>query len=358
MKILVDARSLGHKPSGIGIYIYNFVKELISYKNVEMSLVTDVVVSREMKTLSETRGVYVYSYEREINKSLELYSYYRFVQKTIHTVKPDVFWEGNNLVPITIKNPYGKFVTTVHDMFPLYMPGCYGKVYPYYFRYGIKKTIKQVDAIIYNSEETKRETEIYFPEAKKVKSFISYIIVDCKRQTESTDRGFFLYIGNLERRKGTDILLKAYKNYRQNGGKRELVLAGKFRETDIEAMYHQITKEIDGLKYVGYVDEPMKDKLLAECHSFVFPSRAEGFGIPVVEALIYGKPVLANRLSIFEEIVGEQIQYVDCEEENAVHIWAERLLSKEKTNQTIIYNNPYTAEILGKKVYEFFDGKC
>lgn len=357
MKILVDARSLGSKPSGIGIYIYNFVKQLITYKDVNLSLITDVVVSDEMKKLSQTDGVTVYAYGSEIQKSLSLYSYFKFVQKIIHDVKPDIFWEGNNLVPIRIKNPYGKFVTTVHDMFPIYMPECYGRIYPHYFRYGMSQTVKQVDAIIYNSEETRKETEEYFPKARKVESFISYIVVDCKQQTEVADKDYFLYIGNLERRKGTDILFKAYKEYRKRGGQKKLVFAGKFRENDIEELYRIIAGEVEGLEYVGYATEDMKDELLAECSCFVFPSRAEGFGIPVVEALIYQKPVLASDLSIFDEIVGDAVEYVSCNEENATEKWAEAMLQAEEESRNIEYSNPYSAEKLGESLYQFFNGK-
>ena len=357
MKILVDARSLGSKPSGIGIYIYNFVKQLITYKDINISLLTDVVVSDEMKKLSQANRVTVYAYGSEIQKSLGLYSYFKFVQRIIHEVKPDVFWEGNNLVPIRIKNPYGKFVTTVHDMFPLYMKECYGRIYPHYFRYGMRKTVKQVDAIIYNSEETRKETEHYFPAAKKAESFISYIVVDVKQQTEVKDRDYFLYIGNLEKRKGTDILLKAYEEYRKRGGKKRLVIAGKFREQDIEELYQEIAGRVDGLEYVGYASEDMKDQLLAGCSCFVFPSRAEGFGIPVVEALIYQKSVLASELSIFDEIVGDAVEYVECCEENATEKWAEAMLHTEVQKHDVIYNNPYTAEKLGESLYQFFNGK-
>lgn len=354
MKILVDARSLGSKPSGIGIYIYNFVKQLAKYEDVEISLVTDVAVSGEMQKLSGMEGIALYTYGRVIDKSLGLFSYYKFVQKVIHKVQPDIFWEGNNLVPIRIKNPYGKFMTTVHDMFPIYMPDCYGKVYPYYFRYGMKKTVRQVDAIIYNSEETKKETEAYFPKAKNVKSFLSYIVVDCKQQTATADQDYLLYIGNLERRKGTDILLNAYREYREKGGQRKLILAGKFRENDIEEMYRQLAEEIDGVEYVGYADEDLKDKLLAECSCFVFPSRAEGFGIPVVEALIYGKPVLASKLSIFDEIVGDVVEYVECSEDEAIEKWAQNMLQMDEKKYIVPYENPYSAEILGEELYKFF----
>lgn len=357
MKILVDARSLGSKPSGIGIYIYNFVKQLMTYKDVSLSLLTDVIVSDEMKMLSENDGVTVYAYGSEIQKSLGLYSYFKFVQKKIHEVKPDIFWEGNTFVPIRIKNPYGKFVTTVHDMFPLYMPDCYDKIYPYYFRYGLNQTVKHVDAIIYNSEETRKETEQYFPKAKDVESFLSYIIVECRQQSAIDDKGYFLYIGNLEKRKGTDILFQAYREYRRKGGEKKLVFAGKFRENDIEELYHEISAEVDGLEYVGYANEQRKDELLAECSCFVFPSRAEGFGIPVVEALIYQKPVLASQLSIFDEIVGDAVEYVSCNKDDAAEKWADAMLHIETKQHEVSYINPYTAEKLGENLYQFFNGK-
>lgn len=357
MKILVDARSLGSRPSGIGIYIYNFVKQLLTYQDLEISLITDVIVSDEMKELSKTDGVRVYAYGTEIQKSLSLYAYYRFVQKRIHEVKPDVFWEGNNLVPVRMKNPYGKFVTTVHDMFPLYMPECYGKIYPWYFRYGMNRTVRQVDAIIYNSEETKKETEQYFPKARRVESFLSYIVVNCSQKTTVSNQDYFLYIGNLEKRKGTDILFRAYEEYRRQGGGKKLLFAGKFRESEIERLYQEISKRVDGLEYVGYATEEMKDKLLAECSCFVFPSRAEGFGIPVVEALIYRKPVLVSDLSIFREIVGNTVTYVPWEEEQTVVRWAESMLQAENEYCETAYTNPYSAEKLGENLYQFLKRK-
>ena len=71
-----------------------------------MFLVTDVVVSQEIKNLAQTKGVTMCVYGKEVDKSFGLFAYYKFVQKTIHTIKPDIFWEGNNLVPIIIRNPY------------------------------------------------------------------------------------------------------------------------------------------------------------------------------------------------------------------------------------------------------------
>lgn len=362
MKILVDARSLGQKPSGIGMYIYNFVNELNTYPDVEIGLLTDVAESEEMKKLSQKKNVKMCIYGKCVNKNTDLFFYFRYVQKMIHEIQPDIFWEGNNLVPVKIKNPYGRFVVTIHDMFPVYMPECYGRIYPHYFKYGIAKTLKMADTVIYNSKETKAETEKYFPLAKEKKSFLSYIIVEVDIQGKIEDRDYFLYIGNLEKRKGTDLLLRAYREYRQNGGKKKLVLAGKMREKEIEELFLEVSSQIDGLEYAGYVDDQEKNKLLAECSCFLFPSRAEGFGMPVIEAMAYKKPVIASDLTIFKELLGNVINYFETtkEDKTAVKNLGELMHSYQEKISDKNYEevqNKYTAKTLGMRLKQYFDGE-
>ena len=310
MKVLIDARSLGRKPSGIGMYIYNFVDELAKESDWDIRLLTDVVESSEMKKLQEDREIKIYSFGKPVSKNIMIKEYFRFIQKKIHEVKPDLFWEGNNLIPVRVQNPYGKIATTIYDMFPLSMPDCYGKIYPIYFRYGIYRTLKTADFLIYISEETRRETEKYFPKAKEKHNILSYIIVKTPAEKEISDEGYFLYIGNLEKRKGTDLLLKAYREYRLQGGQKKLVLAGKMREEIIRELYENINAEVGGIEYLGYVSEEEKNMLMAKCSCFLFPSRAEGFGMPIVEVMSYGKPIVAARLSIYRELFDDAIEYV------------------------------------------------
>lgn len=307
MKLLVDVRPLGKHPSGIGMYLYHFIWSLKKYEDIHIEVLTDVAESEEIHRLEDAH-IPIHRYGKHIAKSAGVYAYFRFVQKKIYEVRPDIFWEGNNLIPLKIKNPYGKVVVTVHDVFPITMPEAYGKIYPHYFKFYLKRTLRNVDAVLYDSIETRKETERVVPQAENKESFVSYIVVDVKPKTKISDEKYFLYIGNLEKRKGTDILLRAYKIYRERGGERNLVLAGKVREKEIQELYEQICKDVEGVTYAGYIEEKQKDELLAKCGCFVFPSRAEGFGIPVIEALSYGKAVIGSDLSIFEEITGGQIQ--------------------------------------------------
>lgn len=325
IKLLIDARSLGQKPSGVGIYIYNLVKEFYKNSEYKIVLISDVSLSKEMIELEE-KGIKIINYGKVIHKNFSLYSYYKFVQKCIYDEKPDVFWEGNSLVPINIKNPYGKLAVTIHDVFPITYPKYYGWVYENYFKYGLKKTIKNFDILIYNSVETKNETERILPQAKSKLNYVGYIIVPKLPNIEISDNNSFLYIGNLEKRKGTDILIKAYKEYKRLGGKKELRLGGKIREKYIEELIDEVSKEVEGLKYLGYLENEERDKEYASCSCFVFPSKAEGFGIPIIEVMNYNKPIIASELSIFKEIVGESINYVDIGNKEGVKSLANVML--------------------------------
>lgn len=358
LKILVDVRSMGRKPSGVGMYLYNFLCGLLSYGSIQLELLTDVAESAEIKKL-EAADIPIHKYGKAIEKSAGVYAYFHFVQKMIYEVKPDIFWEGNNLIPVKLKNPYGKVIVTIHDVFPITVPMGYGRIYRYYFRINLWKTLRNVDAVIYNSLETKKETERVVRQARDKESFISYIVVDVTPKTEISDEGYFLYIGNLEKRKGTDILLHAYNLYRRHGGEQKLILAGKIREKEIEELYEQTCKEVDGILYVGYVEEEQKDKLLAKCGCFVFPSRAEGFGIPVIEALKYKKPVIGSNLSIFNEIAGGQMQGFDLDtsvEKTAANL-ADEMLAVKPMNAAGVQKcvEKYSGMILIPALKDYFD---
>lgn len=340
MKLLVDARALGKRPSGIGMYIYNMVSELRKYSQLEIVLVSDIAESKEMNMLAN-QGIRICTYGSEIKKNFGLFQYYKYVQKVIMVEKPEVFWEGNSLVPIKIRNPYGKMMVTIHDMFPITQEEHYGKKYKYYFWYGVKKTIKNFDLLIYNSRETLQETERLFPEARNKKKFIGYIIVNKLPMIEIKDNQSFLYVGNLETRKGTDLLLLAYKKYRELGGSKELRFAGKIREKGIQELCDQLVGNVKGLHYLGYLDDEARNREYAECSAFVFPSRAEGFGMPVIEVMSYDKPILVADLNIYHEIVGDAIQYAKLsgDHNNQINSLAYAMLEMDSSIDKEKYSN-------------------
>ena len=292
MKILIDARTFGTRPSGIGIYAYNFLCGIL--QDFEVILVTDLSTSSEMQNLKK-KGVRIIEYGKEVYRSSGVFAYFRFVRKILREEQPELFWEPNILIPIKLSGYQGKTLITIHDMFPVTMPQYFGKKYNLYFTYMLKRTLKRTDLILYNSFETKKETEQYFPKAAKVASEVLYIIVPrVEYDGEIRNENYFLYVGNVEKRKG--------------------VIAGKKREEDVDAALSAlISRHPDRVTYKGYVSDEEKTHLYACADTVLFQSRAEGFGICALEAMSFGKPVLASDLSIFQEIVGDAISYFPLE---------------------------------------------
>ena len=354
MKLMIDVRSLGTKPSGIGFYAFNFIKALIPFPDVNIVLLSDVAESEQICQLQKMERVQIRLFGRQISKTVGVFRYFSFVQEAIFEEKPDVFWEVNNLIPVRLKNPSGKIIVTIHDVFPIYMPKCYGRVYPIYFRLAMHNTLHQVDAIIYDSEDTKRITERIFPRAKRIPDFLGRIVVENSEPMSISDDGYFCYVGNLEKRKGTDLLLEAYREYRIAGGTRELLIAGKFREPDIEKLYASVSALYPELKCLGYLSEKEKAETLAHCGCFVFPSRAEGFGIPVVEAALVGKPLILSNLHVFTELIGSEFNPFQLKV-NPVGNLKDAMLDEShwmRVDKAWIKLR-FSAENLGKRLYDF-----
>lgn len=109
----------------------------------------------------------------------------------------------------------------------------------------------------------------------------------------------------MEKRKGVDLLLKGYRRYRELGGTKELILAGKMQEDDIDSLLKQTMAQTKGITYLDYVTHDKKHQLFADCSCFVFPSKAEGFGMPLIEVMKFGKPMIVGNLDIYDEIIGQ-----------------------------------------------------
>ena len=347
MKILIDARTLGRRPSGIGMYIARFVRALSEEADMELCLATDVCESEEMLAL-EAGGVRVLRFGRAIRKGPDLWRYFAFLRSAIGRERPEIFWEPNNLLPVRLRNPYGKYVITLHDIFPLTLPEQHDLLFRLYFRYGLRKTLRCCDALLFDTRTMCDEILARFPETGRLPQYISYVITPPPLDRGTAERkDFFLYVGNLEKRKGTDLLLEAFARFRARGGTSELVLAGKLRDGSLE----RALRETEGVRFLGYVSDEERGRLYRECRAMVFPSRAEGFGMPLIEALDSGAEVIASRLPVFEELAGDRVRYFDPA--GGSEALADAMLARG-TAAAQPWDNPYTARCLGPGLAAFF----
>lgn len=354
MKLLIDARKLGDKPSGIGMYIYNYINNIIIYDDIEIIMISDVYNSNEIMQLKE-KVCKTYEYGKKVDKNFQIIKYCKYIQKVINITEPDIFWETNNIIPIKLKNPYGKILVTIHDIFPISNGKEYSFAYKVYFKHSLNKTIGCADSITCVSQFTQEELESYFCGKMRDKNlFVSNNIVDFSFYCSKKDENYFLYIGNIEKRKGVDILLDAYERYKMNGGEKGLHIAGVIRDKQLEEKINVLKKQYKDIDYLGYISPDEKERQLKECSAFVFPSRAEGFGIPPVEAISYGKQVIVSDLDIFKEVLCMEVEMFELKQDynKAVKSLADKMTNYNSTiseNECISLLAKYSGHVVIEK---------
>jgi glycosyltransferase involved in cell wall biosynthesis len=139
------------------------------------------------------------------------------------------------------------------------------------------------------------------------------------RRAEPTRLGPILFLGTIEPRKNLDVLLRAYgRVLSRRTDAPPLVLAGGTVERSAEILEPLSKAPLAGrARHLGYVDAATRRRLLNEASMLVLPSLEEGFGIPVLEAMTVGLPVIASRRGALPEVVGDAGPLLEPDDDEA-----------------------------------------
>jgi len=214
-----------------------------------------------------------------------------------------------------------EIVATVHDIGNALHPNLYqyGSLERSALLGSLRQLSRSGSAIIAVSESTKRDLihHIGVPEGRVfvvhegVDDFFGPVDYegarDFLRENYGVGNEFALYVGSSHPRKNLRRLLKAFSSAKSGGLPWDLLLVGVPPE-DLAAMHRATT---DDVHTVGYVPRDHLPFFFSACEAFVFPSLYEGFGLPVLEAMACGAPVIASNRSSLPELVGEAGLLVD-----------------------------------------------
>ncbi len=240
----------------------------------------------------------------------------------------ETFHGLSNELPFNLKKMGIKSVVTIHDLIFLKRPKDYSffdrKIYNFKFRYACENA----DKIVAISECTKRDIiELYGISSGK----ISVVYQGCgeqfsQRHSEETiqkirakynlPKRFFLTVGTLEERKNLQLCVEALRHLPADIGLVAVGRATKYSDRVIHlASQMGVENRITFIHNCDYIDLP----LLYQCADvFCYPSRYEGFGIPIIEAISSGIPVVAKTGSCLEEAGGDGAIYVDPDDSKAL----------------------------------------
>jgi glycosyltransferase involved in cell wall biosynthesis len=230
----------------------------------------------------------------------------------------DVFFTPSHSIPfIHPKNS----IVTIHGLEFKYFPKCYSAKERLFLELNTLLSIKWSKKIIVPSENTKKDLMKFYrvnPEKIKVVYHgvrsIKYQVSSIKHSNKKTFN--ILFIGRLEKRKNLVNLIRAFdiskKSYKLQAISYKLVLAGKegFGFEDIKKAILESPYKND-IILTGYVSKLEKEKLYNSADIFVAPSLYEGFGLPILEAMSYGVPVICSNNSSLPEIAGNAGLLVD-----------------------------------------------
>jgi glycosyltransferase involved in cell wall biosynthesis len=223
------------------------------------------------------------------------------------------------------KEHYGALVVTIYDVSFVLQPQFHIEANRLHCLQGTLNAALYADRIIAISMQTKQDlmdyfsipaerirlihaapSKIYSPE-RNVK------VIRGALERFGIFRNFILFVGSLEPRKNLKTLLQAYARYRQRYSSEELlvVAGGKgWLNDDLS----QVVAELgitDCVKFLGYIEETDLRVLYSAAKLFVYPSIYEGFGLPPLEAMACGAPVITSNTSALPEVVGDAATVID-----------------------------------------------
>ncbi|WP_168196614.1 glycosyltransferase family 1 protein [Bdellovibrio sp. ZAP7] len=198
-----------------------------------------------------------------------------------------------------------------------------------------------LSAVIVNSEFTKQEVLKYFPELAS-KTYVTYLGCDRsyplpeKIASLSTEK-YILFLGTLEKRKNVTAVLEAFKILCQKGTDHKLVLAGTwgFGDDEIKAAIAKFPFP-EKLVHLSYVPNTQIEELFKKATAFVFPSLYEGFGIPVLEAMSLGCPVVTSNEGVLKEVTGEAALHASPHSPQEIAEKLEQLIHSEELRSKMI----------------------
>ncbi len=249
------------------------------------------------------------------------------LQLYLEKKKPDVFFTPGHYAPRVSPVPT---VISIMDLAFLRFPGQFRRKDLYQLINWTKYSVRNASHIFTISEFSKKEI-IYFYNYPKEKITVTYPgtnnseLQNPKSKTKIKNlklkiKNYFLYIGTLQPRKNLITLIEAFKkiNSSQNSelSKLKLVIVGKkgWMYEEIFSKVKQLGLE-DKVIFTGFVSEEEKTALLKNAIAYVLPSLYEGFGIPVIEAMQAGCPVVISRNSSLPEVGGEAAEYIQNPQE-------------------------------------------
>ena len=238
-------------------------------------------------------------------------------KRQLKKMKADLVHFGMTQQPVLYR---GKTITTVHDLTTARFTNPAKNRLTFFFkqriyRRVIKRVVKQSSLVLVPSGFVKNDLA-QFAHISPAKIVVTNEAADKINEAPSAieslvGQQFIMYVGRATPHKNLERLVEAFTYIQTQHHDLVLVLAGKkdFNYRKIEKKVHK--KSIKNVLFTDFVSEGQLRWLYENCEAYVFPSLSEGFGLPGLEAMLHGAPVISSNATCLPEIYGDAAYYFD-----------------------------------------------
>jgi len=261
-----------------------------------------------------------------------------------------------------------KYIVTIHDLIflnkdikPKKMRQKFGKFYRSFI---LKKGIKKIDTILTVSYTTLNEIKKVFNNISLTDDNVIYNPFDFSKHIEKDDgileqlnlkKNNYLYtISGTADNKNLEFVFSAFSKLKNVYPNLKLVVSGIPDKRDQQS-YSRLLNSLnikDSVIFTNYISNEQKASLLSNTKAFLFLSKSEGFGRPLVEALFYGATVIASDIEVFREIGDKYVYYVDIKNNNCLVDFFKNFPSKKFNYEDVVsyLKSKFDVTILSEKL--------
>jgi len=266
------------------------------------------------------------------------------------TVKPPRrvdLWHATTMLPLRLKRT--PTVTTVHDVIPLRLPYTTLDDKKFFFNL-LRDSLRRSDLILAVSECTKRDVLMFFPEVPADRIMVTWQAAPFRihQPDEAMERAllsrhglsrhqYLLFVGNIEPKKNVKALIEAFDAMAID---MPLVVVGRkawLWEDQLAILKHLPADQRNRrFRLLSYVPRHDLAALYANAACLVFPSLYEGFGLPPLEAMAHGCPVICSNVSSLPEVCGDAALYVDPYDNESIRARILELLDDSRKREQLV----------------------
>lgn len=273
------------------------------------------------------------------------------------TGRTDLYFATDFALPPTL--PHTRSAIFIHDLTYIRVPDAAVPELVRYLKLVVPRALKRADVVIVNSEATKADIiDIYGTPSDKIVAIQFGVhphftpsnkpLPALRTKYGLPEQAYILAVGTVQPRKNYSRLIEALAILRDRGIDAALVIAGGkgWMETPIFETVTRLGLEAQ-VKFLGYVDNSDLPALYSYAAAFAMPSLYEGFGLPVLEAMACGTPVVTSNISSLPEAAGDGALLIDPTDVEALADALQRILTDTALAQSLrekglAHVTPYT----------------